>query len=100
MQPKIDLQAKHYKIVVDILSQIIPNHEVIVFGSRATGKAKRMSDLDLCIIAKENLSFKTLAELADAFDESLLPFKVDIVEWLDLDETFRKIIQHDGIKLC
>ena len=33
--------------------------------------------------------------LRDDFEESDLPFKVDIVDWNTIDEKFRSIIHHD-----
>jgi len=61
-------------------------------GSRVTGPAKRFSDLDLVVMGEEPLALRTLAELRDAFDDSDLPFSVDIVEWASASEPFRRVI--------
>lgn len=45
MQP--DIQPDHLKIVLEILNRVVPDREVWVFGSRATGTARDTSDLDL-----------------------------------------------------
>ena len=34
-----------------------------------------------------------LADLKEAFSESDLPFKVDIVDWAETKESFRRIIE-------
>ena len=68
---------------------------VWAFGSRVTGKAKKFSDLDLCIQAEGPLGLDRSSALAEAFAESDLPWKVDIVDWATTSESFRKIIvQH------
>jgi nucleotidyltransferase substrate binding protein (TIGR01987 family) len=50
----------------------------VVFGSRADGTARRYSDIDLGF-AGEPLSAPRLALLAEAFEDSELPYRVDIV---------------------
>lgn len=64
-----------------------------VFGSRVKGHTKPLPDLDLCI--KSNCSSTLLRKLQDAFEESDLPFKVDIVIWSDLSDSFRSHIEKD-----
>jgi hypothetical protein len=43
-------------------------------------------------MGEEPLAVRTLAELRDAFDDSDLPFSVDIVEWASASEAFRRVI--------
>jgi uncharacterized protein len=84
----------HLDIVKAILHQQIPQYEVWAFGSRVHGQhLKKFSDLDLVIINDKSLSLDEIIDLKTAFDESDLPFRVDIVEWARLDENFKKIIR-------
>jgi predicted nucleotidyltransferase len=76
-----------------ILRRYIPNREVWAFGSRVTGSVKPFSDLDLAIIGSTPLPAPILADLKDAFSESDLPFKVDLVDWAETQKNFRKIIE-------
>jgi uncharacterized protein len=92
----IYLEDSQIALVQTIINQFIPNHKVMVFGSRATGRnVKPFSDLDLCILDDNKIDISTLSELKDAFSESLLPIKVDIVLWSHMDESFRKAVQPD-----
>ena len=52
---------------------------VFVFGSRAIGKFRKYSDLDLWIEAEPELSAAELSLLKEKFDESEIPIKIDIV---------------------
>ena len=63
-----------------------------VFGSRATGRARPYSDLDLLIDAGRPLSLDEAAILAEAFSDSDLPYRVDIVDWHAISEHFRQLI--------
>ncbi|MHB1286754.1 MAG: restriction endonuclease subunit S [Leptospirales bacterium] len=93
----IDIRPDHLKIVEEILEKYVPDREVWAFGSRATGKAKDTSDLDLAVIGETPLDFQTLAALRDAFSESNIPYRVDVVGWAAIGETFREIIRKDKV---
>ena len=97
MQPPVELDAASWQEVQRILQEQIPAFEVWAFGSRATRSAKQYSDLDLAIIAQEPMSLTVRAALADEFSESDLPFKVDIVDWANTSEAFRKVIERDKV---
>lgn len=63
-----------------------------MFGSRATGRAKEYSDLDLAIDAGRPLTLDELAVLTEAFSDSDLPYKVDFVDWQSIDDHWRQLI--------
>ena len=93
----LDVRPDHLKIVQNILQRFVPNREVWAFGSRAKWLAKEYSDLDLCVLGEIPLSFRTLGLLEEAFDESDLPYKVDVVDWATTSPSFRKIIERDKV---
>ncbi len=95
----IDLRPDHLSLVRDILRAGAPGCEVWVFGSRAQGKAKPMSDLDLAIVCPQKTDPMLIENLRDAFDDSPLPIKVDLVDWARTDEAFRRIIEEQKIIL-
>jgi predicted nucleotidyltransferase len=88
----MDLKPEQLKIVCNILARHLPGREVQIFGSRAIGRAKPHSDIDLVIMGDELLPVTTIRILRDAFDDSDLPFQVDLVEWAGTSEEFRKVI--------
>lgn len=92
MTGQIDITPEERAIVLRILNEIVPDREVRVFGSRVTGKAKPFSDLDLAIMGDEPLSLETRAWLEEAFSESELPWKVDVLDWAVTDNHFKEII--------
>jgi predicted nucleotidyltransferase len=88
----MDLSADYLTIVRAILAKHVPDAEVRVFGSRATHNAKAHSDLDLAILGREKTAENSLANLKAAFDETDLPFRVDVVDWRSLPESFVKLL--------
>jgi uncharacterized protein len=91
----IHLSPQELTIVREILQTHLPDQEVWVFGSRIGDNPKPYSDLDLLVRGNASLPVGTLAALKDAFDESNLPFQVDIVEWATTSEKFRQIMAAD-----
>ncbi len=96
-QPEIDLNPHAWAEVSRILQHYAPGLEVWAFGSRAKWTAKAHSDLDLALITSEPLSLEKFASLKEAFDESVLPFRVDVVDWAATSDSFRKIIKRDKV---
>lgn len=80
-----------------LLRLLPPSVRVFVFGSRAGGRVKPWSDLDLVLEADAPLSLSTLGDLADAFDESDLPWKVDLVDRFAVSQAFGGIV--DAVKI-
>jgi uncharacterized protein len=83
---------KEYKKRIDALMMQYP-YQFYMYGSRARGTEKPLSDLDLCIFS--DVSLITLAELKEAFNNLMLPFTVDLVAWGRLSEDFRNMIKND-----
>jgi len=88
----IDIRPDHMEIVKAILKRHVPDAEVLSFASRVTGTAKGNYDLDMVIVAGEPLDFRTKVLLEEAFEESDLPFRVDVVDWATASEEFQEII--------
>jgi predicted nucleotidyltransferase len=83
------LSANHLAIVRELLQRHLPGVEVRAFGSRAGGNPKPASDLDLIAFSPEPIEPRQYALLADAFAESDLPFKVDVVDATSAPASFR-----------
>ena len=97
MADKIEIREQDNRIVQSILSSILPeNTKVLVFGSRVTGQVKRSSDLDLAIDAGRPLTREEDLALLDAFEESDLPYTVDIVDLNTASNRMRDIIRQSG----
>jgi len=98
-QPLIDISPENWQIVREILQRYVPDREVWAFGSRAKWTAKEFSDLDLAIIGDTPLSIALTADMKEAFQESALPFKIDIVDWASITPSFRQVIQAAKIQI-
>lgn len=97
--PRLALEPAELALVRSVLSQHAAGLTVWVFGSRAKGQAKPYSDLDLALIGDRPMPSAQLAALAEAFSESDLPWKVDLVDWANTAPSFRALIARDKVVL-
>jgi predicted nucleotidyltransferase len=89
----IDIEPKHLKIITHILGKC--PYQFYLFGSRAKGTAKRFSDVDLFYL--KDIPIHMIHELEEEFEESDLPYKVDIINYHTCDTTFKKHLSSTGI---
>jgi predicted nucleotidyltransferase len=96
----VHIHDKDLALVHKILGAHLPVYaQVWVFGSRATAKTKRASDLDLAVDAGRPLTRQEHAGLLEAFDESVLAYRVDIVDMQTASARFRSVINQHKIAL-
>lgn len=98
MNPKLALIENEYAVVHAILQMYLPGSVTVhVFGSRASGLTKPWSDLDLVLEDRQSLPLSLIATLAEAFEESALPWKVDIVDRMTVSDGFGHLIDQSKV---
>ncbi|MEA2046670.1 MAG: nucleotidyltransferase domain-containing protein [Euryarchaeota archaeon] len=94
MKP-IDISPEDLKTVRAILRRHLPDIEVRAFGSRVRWTARGSSDLDLVLMTEDAIDAGSMADLREAFVESDLSFKVDLVDWATTSDEFRRVIEEE-----
>ena len=91
----LDLPQKYLEQVKAILRAHVPHAEVLAYGSRVTGNGHEASDLDLVLRNPQNLLEETdaLPDLKEAFTESNLPIRVEIMDWARIPTSFHREIE-------
>ncbi len=95
------LEEIYLNEIKEILRRYIPNERVLAFGSRVhQHNLKTFSDIDLAIMTTQPLNNKVYMQLKETFEESNLPFRVDLVDWSLISDSFRNIIlkNHEQIQ--
>ena len=87
----LHMDSRHLLIVETILKKY--PYTFYAFGSRVKGTQRPLSDLDICFM--EDIPWNIRAHIDEDFEESDLPFKVDVVDWNMCDEKFRAQIAPD-----
>lgn len=96
-----NLTESHSALIDKILQEAFEGtkSEFWVFGSRVTGNARPDSDLDIAIKHPLPLRPGTLTKARAAFEESALPFEVDLVDYETASQAFKEIIDRTSIRL-
>jgi uncharacterized protein len=91
----IDLEPRIRAEIAGILAGELDDPAAYIVGSRARGRAKRYADVDLLLVRKRPLTPGQRARLRLAFEESDIPYKIDLIEWADLSPDFRSRLAAD-----
>ena len=97
---KTSISSADVHSISDILRKYIDPRKqtAFIFGSAATRKMRRSSDIDIGIEG-EKLSPQTYFSIKDEFEESDIPYTVDIVQFSRVDDRFKQIAKKDIIPL-
>jgi predicted nucleotidyltransferase len=95
----IYVTGSEFEIIQKILETNSPPGEVWAFGSRHKGTHRKHSDLDLAVVGNGRQSLSVLGNLKEAFMDSILPFRVEVLDYHALEPSFQKIIdaEHEVI---
>ena len=94
----IDVTAEQREILLALLGRHLPGAAAWVYGSRVKWTARPASDLDMVVFAASGQE-RRVSDLRDAFEESNLPFRVDLFVWDEIPERFRERIQAEYVVL-
>ena len=85
---------KEEKIIKDILRKY--PYDFYYYGSRVKGDFTKASDLD---ILTNELSYSELEEIEYQFNESRIPYVVNLSLKSNMDEKFYSLIKNDLVKI-
>ncbi len=83
-----------YAELLALLQQYLPGVSVWAYGSRITSQYRATSDLDLVVFTEDK---SAVYDLKEAFEESNLPFCVDLFLWDEIPDSFHKTIKHSHV---
>ena len=69
---------------------------VRLFGSRARGNPHKASDIDLAVQIPQDRAF-IIGRLRELFEESTIPFTVDVVDLNLCDEALAREVEREGV---
>jgi len=99
---KFGLEDKYLSFLLEVLNKNILNNQVkfYIFGSRAKNTYKEYSDIDIAIdydgrAVPQNI----LAKINFDFENSTLPYEVDVVDLNSISENFKSIISESLVKI-
>jgi predicted nucleotidyltransferase len=86
------LKDRDKKIILEILKTNISKEiNTLVYGSRINGRAHSGSDLDLVVRTTDNsnLNIDEFYKVKNEFNDSNIPFLVDVLDWQVIPDYFK-----------
>ncbi len=89
------LDEETKKTLRKILSRFLDpkKDKAFLFGSRTMARARKWSDIDIGIKSKEKIPWNKLILIEEAFEESDLPYTVDVVDFSQVPKKFKQIAE-------
>ena len=87
-----DITAAERSIVRALMHWHLPRVTAWVYGSRANRTSNPRSDLDMVVFSTPEQR-RHVADLREEFEESNLPFRVDLFVWDEVPESFKAQIE-------
>ena len=83
------------EIVLEVLAGV--DARVYLFGSSATGRVRRSSDIDVAVESEDRLPARVLSDLRESLDGSTIPYEVEVVDLSEASREFRDRVKREGI---
>lgn len=90
-----------YKFIAKTIHQHLDLNKTkaFIFGSRATNKFQKFSDIDIGLLSKKALPFETVSTIKETIEESDIPYLIDIVDFKHTSKKFRLVALKNTINL-
>ena len=90
----IDLEEKYIDFIRKTIRQYLQVGKIYLFGSRTKGTSRKYSDIDIALDCP-NLNENILLKIKNDFENSTLPYEVDVLDLNNISETFKQHIKQD-----
>ena len=88
----LDITAAERRTVRALLQRHLPGATAWVYGSRAKWTSTPRSDLDVVVFSTPE-QLRHVGDLREAFEESNLPFRIDLFVWDEVPESFKAHVE-------
>jgi len=93
--PKKDLELARQIVLKGLAGHSV---KVFLFGSRATGRAARVSDIDIAVLPQVPLPYGVIADIREQLEESPIIYTVDLVDLSGAEKTLLERVLKEGIE--
>jgi predicted nucleotidyltransferase len=95
MKPNIDEKIKNK--IIAVISALIPDAKIYLFGSRARGTHSERSDIDIALDAGRELPIEDVDEIRRMFLNSNIMYTIEIVDLHQVSQAMHDAILKEGI---
>ncbi len=91
------LDEKIKNKIIAVISALIPDAQIYLFGSRARGTNGKFADIDIALNAGKPLPIEDIDELESMLKESNILYTIEIVDFYQVTPSMQEEIIKDRI---
>lgn len=92
-----NLDEKIKQKIIAVISALMPDVKIYLFGSRARGTNSDRADIDIALDGGKRLPIADVDEIKSMFKESNIIYQVDVVDFYQVSDLMRKAIENDRV---
>ncbi len=93
----MSVQPHHKKELIAIVHKYLPRCAIWLFGSRATGRQRVGSDVDVALDNGQKIPWHIITKIMLDIEETTIPMAVDVVDLATVDDAFKHNVLKEGI---
>ena len=95
METGIDKEVKDK--IIALISALVPEAKIYLFGSRARGKHSQWSDIDLALDSGEKISSSVIGEVLSVLAGTDIINKIEVVDVYSVSDDMRESILEERV---
>ncbi len=95
-----DTNIRKIEVMAEVIAKKYNILFIIIYGSVARGDVKEDSDIDIALLGREKIPFKSLVAINNDFIDVFNNDKIDIKSLHGVNPLFRYEVTKDGMLLC
>ena len=91
------LRPEYKEKILGILTVLFPTAKIYLFGSRVGDIHSDRADIDIAIEEDKEIAPRRIGEAVNMFAESLIVYKIDVVDFHSVSKEMQYFIKKDGV---
>jgi len=91
------LDEKIKQKIIAVISALMPDVKIYLFGSRARGTNSPRADIDIALDGGKRLPIEDVDEIKSMFKESNIMYQIDVVDFYQVSELMRNEISKERV---
>jgi len=92
-----ELDEKTKQKIIAVISALMPDVKIYLFGSRARGTNGPRADIDIALDGGKRLEIEDVDEIKSMFRESNIIYHIDVLDFHQVTDAMRESIIKDRI---
>ena len=87
----------YIKILLEIITEHLPDCKVYLYGSRARKDHFQGSDIDIALDNQKKIDWSIMSKIIGSIEESTVPIFVDVIDLHAVSEDMIEQVKQDGV---